>query len=812
MTDATLTLATGLTEAFGPERAELAAAELGLHTVGDLVRHFPFRYEGGAVADEGDRASEPRVGDDVVILGEIVRVRPTEYKQQYRRGQGKGRGRPMKLFRMTVRNKVRQYEVSFFAHMDGTMRVGRRVLLSGRLGTYGGNLQLTHPDWLLVPSDTLSPEDALRETLAALESDSSADSAGKGSTGKSKGGKGKGRRSGGTGKLQYARLDLLLAELVPVYHATKAMPTWLIMSMVADAIDRLAPVRESLDVGFLAAHGLMDLDEALRVVHRPPGRSAVLAARRRIAYDEAVAIETQLARRAYDVGETRAPALGGGDDALEAELLAQLPFSLTDGQESVLSEIVSDLSRTHPMTRLLQGEVGSGKTLVALLAMLRAVDAGRQAVLLAPTEVLATQHHLSISKMLGPLARAGQLGAAERATTVTLLTGSMSTKARRAALLRIVTGEAGIVIGTHALLEDTVDYFDLGLVVVDEQHRFGVEQRDRLRSKGRDGATPHLLVMTATPIPRTIALTQFGDMQTSLLRELPRGRQPIQTSVVHEKRGGWLARMWERVGEEVASGRQVYVVCPRIGDDETADGGTDFTDEEYYAFDAPSAAGKKPAAAPAGQEEAPDEQKRDMISAVDQYEELVSGPLGRHRVGLLHGRLPADEKAAVMAGFASGAIDVLVSTTVIEVGVDVANATTMVVRDAERFGLSQLHQLRGRVGRGGLPGLCLLTTDTTSGRTMERLEKVAGTVDGFEIAQLDLEYRGYGDILGVDQSGTARRLSFLDLARDAEILDAAREYAFDVIGADPELAEHPELRAMNDVVLGGERADYLGKA
>ncbi len=835
MTGSPITLDTTLEAAFGPERAQLATAELGVVTVGDLVRHFPFRYEGGAVADEGTRATEPRVGDDVVVLGQIVHTTPTTYRQRNTRGG------PTRLFRMTVRNKVRQYEVSFFAAMDKVMVPGRRVLLSGRLGQYKGNLQLTHPDWLLVPDETLSPAEALRETLEALDG---ASPAVKGGAGK---GKGKGRKGSGTGRLQHTRLELLLAELVPVYHGTKSMPTWTTMSLVADALDRLAPVPESLDTAFLAAHGLMGLDEALRAVHRPPSRAVALAARRRIAFDEAIAIETVLARRARAVGIATAPALTGGDGYLESELRDALPFDLTGGQEVVLGEIVADLAEDHPMTRLLQGEVGSGKTLVALLAMLRAVDAGRQAVLLAPTEVLATQHLLSITRMLGPLAMAGQLGAAEQATTVTLLTGSLPTKARRAALLQIVTGEAGIVIGTHALLEDTVDYFDLGLVVVDEQHRFGVEQRDRLRSKGRDGATPHLLVMTATPIPRTVALTQFGDMATSTLRELPRGRQSIQTSVVPADKDAWVARMWSRVDEEVRAGRQVYVVCPRIGlDDEKPGEESEFTEDDYSfdVIEAPvrrtsgTAGAARPAGTKAGERsdggsdragersdggsyragERSDggadpggETKREMVAALDMYDQINSGPLGEHQVGLLHGRLPADEKAAVMAAFADGEIDILVSTTVIEVGVDVANATMMVVMDADRFGISQLHQLRGRVGRGGLPGLCLLETASQSARTLERLARVAEKVDGFELAQLDLEYRGFGDILGVDQSGMARRLSCLDLARDGDVLAAAREYAFDVVAIDPDLDGYPELRAVNAVILGGDRADYLGK-
>ncbi len=774
----TLTLQTPLAEAVDPEIAEAVTTELGLVTVGDLLRHFPFRYEGGAVEDDGTRRSEPRIGDDIVVIGTVTAITPPK---PHHRGK--------KMFRVQVVNKVRAYEVTFFNYLPKPIRPDRQLLLIGRLGEFNGKLQLTHPEWLVLPDTTITSAEA----LAANEA---------------------GSTKAGSKRLKFADLSLLMQPTVPIYHGTKNMPTWLILSLVDRVLRRLAPVPESLPPAFLAMHALMGLDEAVRAAHKPEGRAQVTQAKRRLAFDEAVAIETALARRAHDIGIVGAPPLHAPDGPLQAGLRERLPFSLTAGQEGVLAEILGDMARDHPMTRLLQGEVGSGKTLVALLAMLAAVDAGHQAVLLAPTEVLATQHLLSITAMLGELGEAGQLGAAEAATTVTLLTGSMTVAQRRAALLRIVTGEAGIVIGTHALLEDTVEFFRLGLVVVDEQHRFGVEQRDRLRRKGTgegadDESVPHLLVMTATPIPRTVALAQFGDMATSVLRELPRGRQPIQTSVVPEERPGWVERAWARVDEEVRAGRQVYVVCPRIGDDATgAQAKAGFTDEDYE-FDRIAAPMRREMAKV--EAEAEDTQPR-MTSAVDMYEQLIAGPLGEHRMALLHGRLPADEKAETMAAFAAGEIDVLVATTVIEVGVDVANASTMVIMDAERFGISQLHQLRGRVGRGGLPGLCLLITATGSERTLERLNAVAETVDGFALAQLDLEYRGFGDILGVDQSGLARRLSFLDLAHDGDVLAAARDLAYEIVGEDPELERHPELKAVNEVILGGDRGDYLDKA
>lgn len=778
----TLTLQTLLAEAVDPEIADAATAELGLATVGDLLRHFPFRYEGGAVEDDGTRRSEPRIGDDVVVIGTVTAITPP---RAHHRGK--------KMFKVQVVNKVRAYDVTFFNYLPKPIQPDRQLLLIGRLGEFNGKLQLTHPEWLVLPDTTITSAEA----LAANEA---------------------GSTKAGSKRLKFADLSLLMQPTVPIYHGTKNMPTWLILSLVDSVLKRLAPVPESLPPAFLAQHALMSLDDAVRAAHKPDGRAQADRARRRLAFDEAVAIETALARRAHDVGIVGAPPLRAPDGPLQAGLRERLPFSLTAGQEDVLAEILDDMGRDHPMTRLLQGEVGSGKTLVALLAMLTAVDAGHQAVLLAPTEVLATQHLLSITAMLGDLAEAGQLGAAEAATTVTLLTGSMTVKQRRAALLRIVTGEAGIVIGTHALLEDTVEFFRLGLVVVDEQHRFGVEQRDRLRRKGTgestdDDSMPHLLVMTATPIPRTVALAQFGDMATSVLRELPRGRQPIQTSVVPEDREAWVARAWARVDEEVRSGRQVYVVCPRIGDDATGEQAkAGFTDEDYD-FEATATEAKTSGrGASRGAPVADESEKPKTVSAIEMYDQLSAGPLGEHRIALLHGRLPAEEKSEIMASFAAGEIDVLVATTVIEVGVDVANATTMVVRDADRFGISQLHQLRGRVGRGGLPGLCLLITATGSERTLERLQKVAETVDGFALAQLDLEYRGFGDILGVDQSGLARRLSFLDLAQDGDVLAAARDLAYEIVGEDPDLEHHAALRAMNDVILGGDRGDYLDKA
>ncbi|MDX3383015.1 helicase-related protein [Streptomyces niveiscabiei] len=423
-------------------------------------------------------------------------------------------------------------------------------------------------------------------------------------------------------------------------------------------------------------------------------------------------------------------------------------------------------------------------TMVALRAMLAVVDAGGQAAMLAPTEVLAQQHHRSVVEMMGDLAEGGMLGGSERATKVVVLTGSMGAAARRQALLDLVTGEAGIVIGTHALIEDKVQFHDLGLVVVDEQHRFGVEQRDALRGKGKQ--PPHLLVMTATPIPRTVAMTVFGDLETSVLDQLPAGRSPIATHVVPAAdKPHFLTRAWERVREEVGKGHQAYVVCPRIGDEEDA---------------------KK------AKKEAPDGDKRPPLAVLDVADQLSKGALGGLRVEVLHGRMHPDDKDAVMRRFAAGETDVLVATTVIEVGVNVPNATAMVIMDADRFGVSQLHQLRGRVGRGAAAGLCLLVTDMPeASAARQRLNAVASTLDGFELSRIDLEQRREGDVLGQAQSGARTSLRVLEVIEDEEVIAEAREEATAVVLEDPELEKYPALRTALDALLDKEREQYLEK-
>ncbi len=481
----------------------------------------------------------------------------------------------------------------------------------------------------------------------------------------------------------------------------------------------------------------------------------------------------------------------GGSGALLAAFDARLPFELTAGQREVGAQIEVDLAQPHPMNRLLQGEVGSGKTLVALRAMLRVVDSGGQAVLLAPTEVLAQQHHRSISALLGELATGGMLGGAVDATQVELITGSMTKSQRTGPLSRIVTGEAGIVIGTHALLEDTVMFADLGLVVVDEQHRFGVEQRAALTSKA--AAPPHVLVMTATPIPRTVAMTVFGDLETSVLRELPAGRAPIQSTVVNlVEHPTWVDRVWQRVREEVEKGHQAYVVCPRISGDQLEQGERDQIDVDEDGALVPQA-------------------PRPPLAAVTEVvEQLTADPLAGLRVGVLHGQLPPEQKDAAMRAFSDGEIDVLVATTVIEVGVDVPNATAMVLLDADRFGVSQLHQLRGRVGRGGLPGLCLLVSHALPATpAADRLDAVAASTDGFELSRIDLDQRREGDVLGGSQSGRRSSLRNLRVLRDEQTIVEAREAAEHLLDTDPDLGGAPLLAAAVSELERQTAADFI---
>jgi ATP-dependent DNA helicase RecG len=721
---------------FGRQHAKRKLVEegLGLRTVGDLLHHFPRRY---IPSTELSEVPTPVVGEQLTIVGDVRRCDSAHFfrggKRQFRttvRLRTDGPDFSITLF-SPYENQATRYEQQFAP--------GTRVLFTGKAKLFNNSWQLEQAHGFALGDD---------------------EAAG-------------------------------LSKLIPVYPLTAKLYSWDLQKVIRATLDLVTGVSDVFTPELRERYGLLDVMQALRWVHGPDDWTELGAAHKRFRFEEALVLQLVLARRRALHRAQGAQARPRRDDGLLAAFDARLPFELTAGQREVGDVIASELGRDHPMNRLLQGEVGSGKTLVALRAMLQTVDAGGQAVLLAPTEVLAQQHHRSISAMLGDLAQGGMLGGASEGTTVALLTGSMGKAARQEAMLRIVTGEAGIVIGTHALLEDNVQFADLGLVVVDEQHRFGVEQRAALTDKA--GTPPHVLVMTATPIPRTVAMTVFGDLETSVLSELPAGRAPIQTNVVPlADQPGWISRVWERVREEVAKGHQVYVVCPRISGDASEEGEADHVDVDSEGAEI------KPKRAAAAVEE---------VSA-----ELSQGPLAGLRTAVLHGRLPADDKDRTMRAFAAGEIDVLFSTTVIEVGVDVHNATTMVLLDADRFGVSQLHQLRGRVGRGGLPGLCLLVSHAEVGTpARERLDAVASTTDGFELSRVDLEQRREGDVLGASQSGFRSSLVTLRVLRDEKTIVRAREAAEELLAEDPELGQAPGLAAAVAAVERSAASDFMEK-
>ncbi|MFF2534431.1 ATP-dependent DNA helicase RecG [Streptomyces cyaneofuscatus] len=726
-----------LKKLLGGATAKVMAEHLDLHTVGDLLHHYPRRYEErGKLTALADLPLD----EHVTVVAQVADARILMFNN--------GRGKRLEV---TLTDGSGRLQLVFFGHgvhkPHKELLPGRQAMFAGKVSVFNRKMQLAHPTYQL-----LDASDADEATEA---------------------------------------VDAFAGRLLPIYPACKQLDSW----RIAKAVDAVLPSAQDavdpLPASLREGRGFTPLPEALLKVHRPQTKADIEDAKARLKWDEAFVLQVALARRRY--ADTQLPAVARrpvADGLLDA-FDAKLPFTLTEGQEKVSKEIFDDLATEHPMHRLLQGEVGSGKTMVALRAMLTVVDAGGQAAMLAPTEVLAQQHHRSITEMMGELAEGGMLGGSDRGTKVVLLTGSMGMAARRQALLDLVTGEAGIVIGTHALIEDKVQFHDLGLVVVDEQHRFGVEQRDALRSKGKQ--PPHLLVMTATPIPRTVAMTVFGDLETSVLDQLPAGRSPIASHVVPAKdKPHFLARAWERVREEVENGHQAYVVCPRIGDD------------------AEEAEGKKGKAKKKAADEDPE--KRPPLAVLEIADELRKGALAGLTVEVLHGRMHPDEKDDVMRRFAAGDVDVLVATTVIEVGVNVPNATAMVIMDADRFGVSQLHQLRGRVGRGSAPGLCLLVSEAhEASPARARLSAVAATLDGFELSRIDLEQRREGDVLGQAQSGVRSSLRMLTVIDDEEVIAAAREEAVAIVAADPELEHLPELRTVLAALLDKDREEYLDK-
>jgi len=718
-----------------PKR-KLVEEGLGITTVGELLRHFPRRY---VETTELSEVGTPEVGQLLSVVGEVTssavkpfhRGRRTQYRTEVR-----------------IRTNGPSFSLSFFSPYAGQansyveqMAPGSRGLFTGKAKIFNGSWQLEQPHQLMF-------------------------------------GDGEGE-------------DQTLSKLLPVYPLTNKLYVWDLIKVIRVALDLVTDVPDMLTPELRQRYDVLDIMTALRLVHGPDDYAQAGAAQRRFRFEEALVLQLVLARRRAAQRALGAQARVGGGGLLAA-FDARLPFELTAGQREIGAVLEAELAQPHPMNRLLQGEVGSGKTLVALRAMLRVVDSGGQAVLLAPTEVLAQQHHRSISAMLGDLAQGGMLGGAADGTSIALLTGSMSKAAKDHALGRMGNGEAGIVIGTHALLEESVAFADLGLVVVDEQHRFGVKQRAALTDKA--GSPPHVLVMTATPIPRTVAMTVFGDLETSVLTELPAGRAPIQTNVVPlVDQPSWIGRVWERVREEVGKGHQVYVVCPRISGDTLEEGESDQLDVD---------------------EDGEVTTKKVPLAAVeDLHEELAGGALQGLRTAILHGKLPPDEKDRTMRAFAAGEVDVLISTTVIEVGVDVHNATAMVLLDADRFGVSQLHQLRGRVGRGGLPGLCLLVSRAEAGTpARERLDAVASTTDGFELSKVDLEQRREGDVLGASQSGFRSSLVTLRVLRDEKTIVRAREAADELLAEDADLSPYRVLAAAVADVEASQHSEFVDKS
>ncbi|GAA2919022.1 ATP-dependent DNA helicase RecG [Microbacterium keratanolyticum] len=701
-------LDTPLAEALGAGPAKTLDRAFHMQSVGDLLAHYPRRY-----ADPGELTPirELPQGEMVTIVAEVLSS--TVRRMRNRAGA---------MLEVTIGDGVGRMSLTFFAKNLGQAEWRQKELANGRRGVFSGKVslfhnatQLTHPEYELFDDEA----DARR----------SAD----------------------------ARANVP----IPIYPATSTLQTWQIAKLIGRALDGLGDVPEPLSETVREAEELLRARVALEQIHRPRTRNDIDPAVRTLRMHEALVLQTALLQQRDAVRALAATARPAASGGLLERFDASLPYELTPDQQIVGDQIATDLVGTWPMNRLVQGEVGSGKTLVALRAMLQVAESGGQAALIAPTEVLAGQHLRSITKMLGP----------ELAPLVmpTLLTGQMPAADRRKAALRVASGQALIVVGTHALLGDKTTFADLGLVVVDEQHRFGVEQREALRAKG---SSPHALVLTATPIPRTVAMTVFGDLDTSVIRTMPAGRAGIESHVAPlAEHPGWFARVWERAAEEIAQGRQVFAVCAAI----------DTT---------------KKTAEPGSLPPSDDTGTGPRWGVVQLEEALATHPrLGTLRRALLHGKMPADEKDATMQAFARGEIDLLIATTVIEVGVDVPNASTMIVLDADRFGVSQLHQLRGRVGRGGVPGLCLLVTEAEEGTlARDRTEAVAATLDGFALAEVDLELRGEGDVLGSSQAGVRSSLRLLRVVKDAGLIARARELAERLLAEDPALAQHPGLR------------------
>lgn len=709
----TATLETRLEGVIGARTAKPLAKAFGVETVGDLLMHVPRRY---SRRGELTPLLGLPIGEHVTVVAQVLDVK--ERTMQRRRGS---------ILEVRITDGTGSLTLTFFNQgwRAKELRAGQRGIFAGKVSAYRSQLQLQHPDYELFENRDDAPDGEQLDKAAALA---------------------------------WAETP------VPIYPATAQMTSWTIQRAIGLVLDALGPVDDPLPGEICSAENVIDLGLAFELVHRPKTDVDWKRARESLRFREAFELQLALLdrrRRTAQQSSTPRP-LGKAGGQLE-RFDATLPFELTGDQARAGQTIATELAAPHPMHRLLQGEVGSGKTLVALRAMLQVAESGGQSALLAPTEVLAAQHFRSITEALGPEMTAE--------IAPVLITGRMPTAERKRALLSLASGNAAIAVGTHALLSEGVSFYDLGLIVVDEQHRFGVEQREALRRKG---AQPHVLAMTATPIPRTVALTAFGDLEVSTIRELPPGRLGIETFTVPElEMPNRAARVWARAGEDVAAGRQIYVVCPAISAGETE------VDSEEVSEDQES-------------EEGP---KRPLANVTDTVIELRNRPeFAGVTIEALTGSMNSVDKDRVMRDFADGKIQMLVATTVIEVGVNVPNATIMIVRDADRFGISQLHQLRGRVGRGSHAGLCLLMTTAAQGTiARERIEAVADTVDGFVLAEIDLSLRREGDILGTAQSGGRSTLRLLRVAEHGELIAHTREVAAALLERDPELSGAPGL-------------------
>jgi ATP-dependent DNA helicase RecG len=690
---------TSLDRVLGDRTAKSFAKHLGLVSVADLLQHYPRRYSSRG---ELTPITDLPVGEAVSIVAEVVDLRERHMK-----------GKKGHILEVRITDGNGFVSLTFFnqAWRAKDLRPGVRGLFAGKIGSYMGKAQLSHPDYELFP-----------EEISQFDAKAWAD------------------------------------QPIPIYPASSTVTTWMIQRAMGVILDTLEEIPDEVPAELFKANKLIKLNDAFEKIHRPESQSQWKKAKDTLTYHEAFLLQATLVQRRIQNQQTPATKRASKSKGFLERFDQALPFTLTKGQLQVGQEISEDLNNSFPMNRLLQGEVGSGKTLVALRAMLTVADSDGQSALLAPTEVLAAQHLRSLTKSLGEdLSK--ELG-------LTLLTGQLNTADRKKAMLQMVSGNAKIVIGTHALFAEKVEFYDLGLVVIDEQHRFGVEQRELLRLKAK--VSPHVLTMTATPIPRTLAVTVFGDMQVSSLTELPSGRQEIVSHVVRQSEPQLVSRVWSRIKEEVTLGHQAFVVCPRIDDQDKQE--------------------------PAG------------ASVISTIEALQKNPvLEGLRIEALHGQMDSEQKATVMNRYLEKEIDILVATTVIEVGVDVPNATVMVVLDADRFGISQLHQLRGRIGRGSAAGLCLLLTAAEDDSiALERIQAVAENLDGFKLSEIDLELRREGDVLGASQSGGRSTLRLLKVIQDAKLIMHVREEVEEIFSKDPELKGQQNLERALVLSLEGE--------